>query len=146
MTRIEHSTVIQAPVQDVFSYAADWQKWPDWFEGVSDFRATTDLKQGNGARYAYKARLMGVSAHVETEIHEFVQNTGWKGVATKGMPHKTQWIFEPQADNTKFTYVLEYQLPIPLVGSLLDSLFIKPQWDKIICKSLENLKKHFVIR
>lgn len=144
MTRIEHSVIIQAPVEQVFSYAADYRKWSEWFEGVSEFRPTTDVKQGNGARYAYKARLMGISARVETEIHDFVPSRGWTGVASKGMPHKTHWNFEPLGESTKFTYVLEYQLPVPLVGSLLDSLFMKPQWDKIISRSLENLRNHFL--
>jgi hypothetical protein len=146
MTRVEHNILIQAPVKDVFSYASDWRKWSDWFEGVSDFKATTEVEQGNGARYSYKARIMGISAKVETEIHDFVQNAGWKGVATKGMPHKTYWIFESIGDGTKFTYALEYKLSIPLLGSLLDSLIMKPQWDRIIRNTLKNLKDHFSSR
>jgi len=143
MTRIEHSVIIQAPVEQVFSYVADYQKWSEWFEGVSDFRATTSISQGNGARYAYKARMMGVSAGLETEVNDFQLNRGWKGVATKGMPHRTQWIFEPVSEGTKCTYILEYDMPIPLLGSLLDSLFMKPQWTSILNKSFDNLKRRF---
>ena len=143
MTRIEHSITIETPVEQVFSYAADYRKWTEWFEGVSDFKATTAITQGNGARYAYKARLLGISANVETEVHDFVNNRGWTGLATKGMPHRTHWRFEPIGSGTKFTYALEYQLPIPLLGSLLDSLFMRPQWDKIIANSLNNLRHHF---
>ncbi len=35
MIRIEHSTIIQAPVEQVFGYAADYRKWREWYEGVS---------------------------------------------------------------------------------------------------------------
>lgn len=144
MTRIEHSVIIQAPVEQVFSYAADYQKWSEWFEGVSDFNATTTVTHGNGARYAYRARVMAVSASVETEIQDFVQNRGWTGVSTKGLPHRTHWIFEPIGSATRFTYALEYHLPVPLLGSLLDSLFVRSQWDKIVEKSLNNLRQHFL--
>ena len=144
MTRIEHSVVIPSPVHEVFAYAADWQKWCEWFEGVADFKATTPVTQGNGARYAYRARVMAISASVETEIHDFVQNRGWTGVSTKGLPHRTHWIFEPVGDGTKFTYVLEYHLPVPLLGSLLDSLFARPQWHRIIENSLNKLRQHFL--
>ena len=41
MTRIEHSVVIQAPVEEVFRYAADYQKWQEWYVGVSDVKTTT---------------------------------------------------------------------------------------------------------
>jgi hypothetical protein len=40
---------------------------------------------------------------------------------------------------------LEYQMPLPLLGSLLDSLFKKPKWDEITALSLRNLKQHFAI-
>jgi len=41
MTRIEHSVVILAPIEQVFSYAADYQKWSEWYEGVSGVKTTT---------------------------------------------------------------------------------------------------------
>src|SRR3990172_5637720 len=143
MTRIESSIDIAAPIDEVFAFASDWKHWEDWFEGVSDFRPTTAVEQGSGARYKYKARIMGISVRVETEIHEFVQNAGWRGVATKGMPHKTYWKFESMGNSTKFTYALEYKLPLPLIGFLLDSLIMRPQWEKIIGSSLKNLRDRF---
>ncbi len=76
MIRIEHSTIIQAPVEQVFSYAADYRKWPEWYEGVSDITPTTAVTEGNNARYAYRVCVMAISAGVETEIHDFVQNRG----------------------------------------------------------------------
>lgn len=143
MTHIEHTVLIQAPVEKVFSYAADYRTWSEWFEGVSDFKSTGTISQGNGARYSYKAQLLGVSAAVETEIHDFEVNRGWKGTATKGMPHRTQWIFERVDEGMRFTYILEYQMPVPLLGPILDSLFMKPAWKKLIQKSLNNLAAHF---
>ena len=144
MTRIERTVVIQAPVERVFSYAADHQKWAEWFESVSDVKATTGVTQGNGARYAYRVRVMTVSARVETEIHDYVQNRGWTGLSTRGLPHRTRWIFEPIGSTTRFTYIVEGHLPVPLVGSLCDSLFLRPQWEKIVQHSLNNLKQHFL--
>lgn len=37
--------------------------------------------RGNGARYKYKAWLMRLPATVETEIHDYVETSGWKGVS-----------------------------------------------------------------
>src|SRR4030042_5041528 len=94
MTRIEKSIVIKKTIDEVFNYASDWEKWPDWFEGVSDFKPTTETKKGNGTRYAYKAKMMGLSVKVEQEIQNSVINKGWIGKGTKGIPIQTQWIFE----------------------------------------------------
>ena len=143
MTRIEKSIIIKKPIDEVFGYASDWEKWSDWFEGVSDFKPTTETKKGNGSRYAYKAKMMGLTVQVETEIHDFVVNKGWTGKGTKGTPSQAQWIFETDEAGTKFTYVLEYKLPIPLVSSIFDKYIMKPQWNRIIEKSLQNLDQKF---
>lgn len=144
MTKIESSVKIPLPVKDVFPYVSDYKKWEEWFEGVSDFKPTTETNKGNGTRYAYKAKMMGLNVGVETEIFDFVENQGWKGKAIKGMPHTTYWIFESIEGGTKFTYALEYELEIPLVGNWLDKTFMEPQWNKIINNSLENLKNMFI--
>jgi len=143
MARIETTTLIQAPLQDVFKYVSDWQKWEEWFEGVSGFKPKTGILTGNGARFAYKIKMMGISTGVETEINNFVPNCSWDGKATRGIPHQTHWTFSAQGGQTQLTYILEYELPLPYVTSWLDSLFMKPQWKKIIKKSFENLNKHF---
>jgi len=86
---------------------------------------------------------MMMTAIVETEIHKYIENSGWTGVATRGIPHRTHWIFEPVGAETRFTYILEYRLPIPLLGRLLEVLFLERQWQRILDGSLQNLKTHF---
>lgn len=143
MTRIEHSVEIDAPLEEVFDYASDWQRWPEWFEGVSEFTPVTDTAAGNGARYTYTAKLMGIPAAVETEIHDFIENAGWIGVGTKGLPHQTRWVFERYNGNTRFTYTLEYRLPLSIIGVVLDYVFVRRSWENIIEKSLRNLSMRF---
>jgi uncharacterized membrane protein len=143
MTKIEKSIFIRFPVKEVFEYASDWERWEDWFEGVSDFRPVTETKKGNGTRYAYRAKMMGLTVKIETEVHDYVEDKGWTGKATKGMPHQTQWIFESANGGTKLTYVLEYNLALPLLGPIFDRLFMKPQWEQLLEKSLQNLAGKF---
>jgi hypothetical protein len=144
MIRIEQSVVLQAPVDQVFRYAADHQKWSEGYEGVSNVKTTTGAAESNKVRYAYTVRVMGFPAEVETDIHDFSQNRGWTGIATKGLPHSTTWISEPFGTGTRLTRVVEGHVPVPLVGSLLDSLFLRPQWDKIVKTSLENPKQRLL--
>ena len=143
MTRVEASVDINAPVAEVFAFASDWRRWEDWWEGVSSFRPTTEVMRGNGARYAYKTWVAGVTLNLETEIHDFVENVGWRGVVIKGPPHTTQWVFEAKGNTTRLTYVLEYSLPVPVLGALLDSLLMRPGWRRRLENSLQNLKLYF---
>jgi uncharacterized membrane protein len=143
MTRIEASVDIAAPIEEVFAYASDWRVWEDWWEGVSSFKPTTERTRGTGTRYAYKAWVAGLKVNLETEIHDFVENVGWRGVVTKGMPHRTRWLFEAKGYTTRLTYILEYSLPVPLLGTMLDSLLMRPGWRRRLERSLQNLKLHF---
>ena len=141
--QIEDSIVVAAPLNEVFAYASDWQHWAEWFKGVSDFRPTTAIERGNGARYAYRASLMGIPASVETEIADFAENGGWTGVSVRGMAHRTSWRFEPHGEGTRFSYRMEYQLPLPLLGPALDALLLRRHWRRTIKQSLSNLQAHF---
>lgn len=143
MPRIEHSVVIEAPIHEVFAYASNWQYWTDWFHGITDCSALTEIERGNGAIYDYKMRVLGFTFKVQTEIHNFVENQGWNGIGVKGVPHKTTWIFEELDSRTKFTYIVEYSLPVPVLGSIMCFLFANSEWRRILKKSLNNLAAHF---
>ena len=143
MKRIEASVEIDAPLEEVFAFASDWRRWDDWWEGVSGFRPATEITRGNGTRYAYKAWIGGMTFDLETEIHDFLENAGWRGIATKGPPHRTQWVFEAKGGGTRLTYILEYELPWPVLGPILDFSLVRPGWNRMLDRSLGNLKVRF---
>ncbi len=144
MTKIEESVIVDAPVDAVFGYASDWRRWSDWFDGLSGVRPTSEMTRGSGARYSYSVRVMGLPAIVETEIYDFVEGRGWTGVGTRGLPHRTHWLFEAQGQSTRFTYTLEYRLPVPVLGAALDALVLKREWRGILRRSLSNVRGHFL--
>jgi hypothetical protein len=143
MQRIERTTVIEAPVRQVFAYASKWQSWPDWFHGFTNVSPLAEIERGNGAIYDYKMWVLGIPFRCHTEIHNFVEDRGWSGHGVKGVPHRTTWVFEDLVDRTKLTFVAEYSLPIPILGPILCLLFINPAWRRILKKSLDNLTGHF---
>jgi len=145
MTRITASVEVKAPLDDVWAFASDWRHWDSWWEGVSGFRPTTERTRGDGTRYAYRAWIAGLTLNLETEIYDFVEKAGWRGLVTKGPPHRTQWAFEDLGATTRLTYSLEYSLPVPVLGPLLDSLLMRPGWQRRLETSLQNLKHHFEV-
>lgn len=143
MTRVERSILVPAPLAKVFAYASDWRRWEEWYEGVSGFQPITETTRGDGARYAYKAHIACFQAGVVTEITEFAENVGWRGIARKGMWHTTYWHFEAVGDQTRFTHAVEGQVPVPVLGGLIDAVVLNPQWQRIVEASLANLKRRF---
>jgi len=140
MTKVEASIEINKPVKDVFAYASDWKHWVEWREGVSDLKPTSVIEKGNNARYAYTALVAGLKFHLETEIHLYKENSGWQGIVNKGLPHKMQWLFENKASKTNVTYIIEYSPPWFLIGPLLNFFVLKPNWQRMLTKTLNNLK------
>jgi uncharacterized membrane protein len=142
MTKVEASLEINKPVKQVFAYASDWKHWAEWREGVSDLKPTTETDRGNNTRYAYKALVAGLKFNLETEIHYFKENVGWQGIVRTGLPHKMKWQFENKVSKTNVTYIIEYSPPWFLIGPLLNFFIIKPNWQSMIEKTLNNLKVH----
>lgn len=141
MGEIRRSITIEAPVNEVFRFASDYQKWPEFFVGVSDVRPVSETTRGNGAKFIYKVKALGAKVTVGTELKEFRENEGWSGKSFKGLEHQTQWIFKKSNGNTEFTFIQWYKLPLYLGGKLVERLFAEPEWIKIIEGSLQNLKR-----
>ena len=141
--KIAHRVLIEAPVHEAFEYASNWQCWPDWFVGFKDVSSIAEVDRGNGAIYDYKMWILGIPFRCQTEIHDFVENKGWSGRRVKGVPHRTKWIFEDLGTRTNLTYVVEYSLPLSILGPILYALFTNPAWRRILRKSLNNLAAHF---
>ena len=54
MTEIKRNIKIKAPVEKIFKYASDYFKWPEFYEGVSDFKPITETTHGNGTKFIYE--------------------------------------------------------------------------------------------
>ena len=141
MTEINRSIKINAPLDKVFQYTSNYKNWSEFFEGVSDVKPITETTRGNGTKFIYKVKDLGMKVAVGTETHEYKENEGWRGKSFKGLEHQTQWIFEKSNGNTEFTFIQGYKLPFYLGGKLFDILFAEPAWIKIIENSLYNLKR-----
>jgi uncharacterized membrane protein len=141
MTEIKRSIKIGAPVNKVFEFASDYHKWPEFFEGVSDVKPITETIHGDGAKFIYKVKVLGMRLTVGTEFRQFKDNEGWVGKSFKGIEHQTQWIFKQSNGNTEFTFIQNYKFPLYFGGKLIDRLLAQPQWIKIIENSVQNIKR-----
>ncbi len=138
MSTVSAQVLIHASPHEVFGVASDWQQWSEWFAGTSDFRAVTSQMRGTGSRYAYRARVFGIPVPVETEICDFVEDGGWRGVSRGGPRSETRWQFTPEAGGTRFVFSMDYELP--LTPGFIDRWFVRPAWQRLAQRSADNLK------
>lgn len=136
-TEIKRSIIINVPVEKVFEYASNYLNWPKFIECVSNFKTATEITRGNGTKFIYKAKMLGLNVTLGTEIQQFKENEGWIGKSFKGMEHQTGWNFKKINGKTELTYTLKYNFPI---ARFIDKKFVQPLWIKLIENSFQNLK------
>jgi uncharacterized membrane protein len=143
MARIERSIEIEASVDKVFNFAADWQnKFKlKWWPGIIDWKPTTEQTRGDGARFVFKTKALGLEYETEMETSNFLENEEFTYTSIRGMESKHQMIFTPVGSGTKVTDITEYKVPIPVIGGVLDALFFKRQWEANSKKAMQNLKR-----
>jgi len=111
-----------------------------FFEGLYDWHVKSGARMGDGFRISYNVKILGVETKIEMKVDEFIENKGWISNSTDGPKTRGEWRFAPNNGGTRFTYVLDYKMPMPGIGGILDKLLVRKTWVRLIDKSLENLK------
>ncbi len=139
MAKVENSIIINAPVEKVFTYLDDVEKNVEWLPGMVEVKDIhlTDERVGSHFQWVYK--MVGIRMSGETTTTEYVPN---RRVVTKSKGGITStWTFTFDAHNggTKLTILVEYTVPIPVLGKIVEALVLK-QNDREAKLSLENIK------
>lgn len=124
MIKTGKSITIDAPVKKIFDYLSEPTNqpeiWPSLME-IKDVQRLPDGKTKN--RWVYKMagiRLEGTSEGVESVANQRIVSK------TKGGVESTQtWMFQPEGDETKVTFEVEYTVPIPVLGKLAEAIIVK---------------------
>ena len=124
MAKHETSVQINAPVERVFAFMNDPANLPEIWPSYVEVKDVTRLPNGGTSfRYVYKMagiRLEGTSEDIECVPNERTVNK------SKGGIEATQvYTFKPEAGGTKFTWAVEYTVPVPLLGRLAEAIVLK---------------------
>ena len=84
MIRIEHSIVIDQPLDDVFAYLAAPWNMPEWQEAVLDASPIGDVPIGADTRVRVRRRFMGQIVTLVLETTEFTPNERFSFASESG--------------------------------------------------------------
>lgn len=139
MPKVERSVTVNAPVKKVFDYIANPEHQPEWLPGsveVKDINLT-DERVGSTFKFVYK--LAGIRLEGEDTTEEFIPN---KRIVTRskgGIESSWTWNFEPHNDGTKVDVLVEYTIPIPVLGKIAEALALK-QIEREADHAVANIK------
>ncbi|MFC1994133.1 SRPBCC family protein [Chloroflexota bacterium] len=118
MARVEKSITINAPLEKVFGYISETTNLPEIWPSLIDIKDMHWTVNGRWFRWAYKMAGMLFEGTAEDSEHTVNKRimTNTKG----GLNSTIAWIFESENGSTKVTFIVDYKIPVPLLGKLAD--------------------------
>jgi carbon monoxide dehydrogenase subunit G len=138
MSKIERNFVIAVSIEDVFSYLSNPMKQIEWLPSVIDVREVRG--EGVGQRFNWTYKMMGMRFKGEAEYTKYIPNE-WLAYNTKrGIKSTWTWTFKPQGDQTLVKAVIEYTIPVPVLGNIGERLILR-QNEREADAAVANIKE-----
>jgi hypothetical protein len=133
--RLERSQTVPRPRPEIFAFfcdAANLQKITPPFVGF-EMLTPTPLVIGEGTLIDYKIRLYGVPVRWQTRIETFERDVAFTDIQLKG-PYR-RWhhrhAFTDVPGGTRMDDVVDYELPLGVLGSIAHALFVARSVEQI---------------
>ncbi len=138
MIKIEVSSVIKRPTDEVFAFVVDLEKWPVWVSEMVESKKTSEGPVGLGTTVMNVVHILGRRIEATQEIHQYEPNRMFGFKSTSGpVSNVATFGFESVDGGTELSVDLEadasgfFKLAEPLLARR-----IQRQWDS----NLANLK------
>jgi len=141
MSQVQSSIYIEAPVEEVFGYVADYRHSKEYLVGFTRFEPVSSHVYGLGAKVYVAGRIRGIPVFTYLEITEFVPN---RRIVSRSFPSivgNPVWSFEPKGTGTVVTFSSDFRLPFPVVGRFLRGIVLEDEVRWHVEESLRRLKR-----
>jgi uncharacterized membrane protein len=142
MTHIRKNIFIDAPIEKVYAFARDPERWNTWFTNLS-VPETLKGKGEVGTMVKHHYTIAGIPFPITTRV--LLDKPGPKNAEFKtqieGPLDGTQdWQYTAKNDGTDVVVMVDYTVPGKALGKFADRLLIERMQEKAFEHTLENLK------
>jgi len=122
MEKIERNIVLNIPVEKVFSYMSHPINQLEWLPGLVDIQDITGEGVGRTCGWTYK--MMGIPFRGKAECTEHIPNERIVIKTTGSIVSIWDFTLIPQGVMTSVNLVVDYTIPVPLIGKLGEKLIL----------------------
>lgn len=140
MARIERSIEAKAPVEKVWAFMSDLEKWPTFMKDIKKVEYLTEKRSGIGAKTHFVVESSGQQIEWEADFTEWVEKkVAWR--STSGLKNNGYRSLEPTQIGTRITFMMDYELPDWVLGKIIDRLKVEKDFTKSVDESMEAAKR-----
>ena len=143
MTTFREEIEISVPVEKVWEILGDIGAISRWNPGVVNSHLTSDKATGLGTTRRCE---LGGKNYVDEDVVEWEPNKHLTmRITATNLPFKRaniRFTLKPQGDSTIVTVSPDYKLKFRVLGVILDSVFVRRTYAKVMRELLNGLKEH----
>ena len=124
MAKLSRSIHIKAPVEIVFNFVTEPANLPEVWPSMVDVNAIHREPSGLH-KFHWKYKMAGIIFEGNTDTIEAVPNQHVITQTTGGISSKFEWTYHPENNETTLDVVVEYTVPIPVLGKLAEAVVVK---------------------
>lgn len=149
MAHIQTSELISAPPQEVFSFMTDLQGLPGLLQDHFEVRVVNaHIPVEKGVELAFLMERMGVAVDVRIKVDQWVPGSRFSYRMIEGVFQRWQHTekFELHGERqTLVTDIVDYDVPLGILGQLADDLWVRQDMTKALKSRLKKVKQHFSV-
>ena len=107
MIKVEHSIVINRPVEEVFSVVTNVENNPKWGSGLLEAVKTSDGPIGVGTTWRLVRKVIGQRLEAESEVTEYELNRNYVQRSKSPFPVVVRQTYEAVEGGTRITITSE---------------------------------------
>lgn len=117
--RVESEVVLPVPPAAAWAALTDWERQAEWMRDADRVEVISSQRSGVGTTVAVKTRVLGVPLFTER-----LEVVSWDPPRELRIAHRSfirgtgTWALEPAGGGTRFRWIEEIALPVPVLGEL----------------------------
>lgn len=136
------STIINQPIEKVFSYITEVENHTAWQAGIKEARVSPAGPIALGSMYTYTSEVMGRKMETALQVSQFEINRKW-AIKTTGVPTpvETVYQFEPSGAGTQLTVSMELSGGYPAMAEGAIKAQLQKSMDEQAARMKQMLEK-----